>query len=79
MATKCGYLLTVTGVGKTIKSCWENLIEYIKNNLYISGQKYRMDIGKRIEPYESELTINNNEEKESSTLIPKKKTLFIKV
>jgi phosphoribosylamine-glycine ligase len=49
VATKNGYLLTVTGVGKSISSCREQLIDYIKENLYLSGMKYRSDIGKRVE------------------------------
>ncbi len=51
VATKNGYLLTVTGTGKDISSTRENLIQYIKDNLYISGMKYRTDIGKRVEEY----------------------------
>jgi len=38
-----------TGKGKDIKSVRENLIKYIKDNLYISGMKYRTDIGARVE------------------------------
>lgn len=49
VATKNGYLLTVTGAGKTIESVRESLIQYIKDNLYISGMKYRTDIGERVE------------------------------
>jgi phosphoribosylamine--glycine ligase len=49
VATKNGYLLTVTAKGKTIKDTREKLIEYIKENLYISGMKYRSDIGERVE------------------------------
>jgi phosphoribosylamine-glycine ligase len=49
VATKNGYLLTVTAKGKTIESTRNTLIEYIKDNLYISGMKYRSDIGKRVE------------------------------
>lgn len=49
VATKSGYLLTVTGKGGSIKEVREKLIEYIKDNLYISGFKYRNDIGKRVE------------------------------
>lgn len=51
VATKSGYLLTVTGTGKDIKTTRNNLIEYIKNNLYISGMKIRTDIGSRVEEY----------------------------
>ena len=49
VATKNGYLLTVTGYGPTIKDTREALIKYIKDNLYLSGMKYRTDIGRRVE------------------------------
>jgi len=49
VATKSGYLLTVTNRGKTIKESRESLIEYIKDNLKISDMFYRTDIGARIE------------------------------
>lgn len=49
VATKNGYLLTVTGKGKAIESTREALIEYIKENIYLHGMKYRHDIGKRVE------------------------------
>jgi phosphoribosylamine-glycine ligase len=54
VATKSGYLLTVTGKGKDIASVREELIQYIKDNLMIAGQKYRTDIGARVEEYEKE-------------------------
>ncbi len=76
VATKNGYLLTVTGTGRTIKETRDKLIKYIKDNLYVSGQKWRSDIGKRIEEYESEL--NTYKEESSSSLMPKKRELFIK-
>ena len=44
VATKNGYLLTVTGAGKNIPQVRENLIQYIKDNIYIPGMKYRHDI-----------------------------------
>lgn len=50
VATKNGYLLTVTGSGKDIESTRESLNKYIKENVYIKGNGYRQDIGKRIEP-----------------------------
>lgn len=54
IATPNGYLLTVTGrEGKTIKQVRENLIDYIKNNLYIPDMKIRHDIGQRVEDYYS--------------------------
>lgn len=49
VATKAGYLLTVTGRGDDIAGLREDLLEYIKENIYIEGMKYRQDIGKRIE------------------------------
>ena len=49
VCTKSGYLLTVTSVGDTIKEARKNCIKYINDNLYISGQKWRTDIGKRVE------------------------------
>jgi phosphoribosylamine--glycine ligase len=51
VATKNGYLLTVTGRGKTIGEARKNVLKYIKDNLYIAGIKYRTDIGKRVEDY----------------------------
>lgn len=55
VATDSGYLLTVTGrEGDTVEEVRENLIEYIKENIYISGQKWRTDIGKRIEEFVEE-------------------------
>jgi phosphoribosylamine-glycine ligase len=48
--TKNGYLLTVTMRGEDdVRDLRENLIEYIKQNVYIPGQKYRTDIGHRVE------------------------------
>ena len=54
-------MLTVTGrdtkgeYGKDsendIEAIRKNLLHYTKNNIYISGIKYRQDIGKRIEKY----------------------------
>jgi phosphoribosylamine--glycine ligase len=49
VSTKNGYLLTVTAKGKTIEGTREDLIKYIKDNIYLSGMKYRSDIGKRVE------------------------------
>ena len=59
VAGKCGYLLVCTIAGKSIAKIRENLLEYIKENLFISGMKYRHDLGKRVEEYESQ--IENNE------------------
>jgi phosphoribosylamine-glycine ligase len=58
VATKSGYLLTVTAIGEEIAKVREGLIEYIKDNILIAGQKYRSDIGKRVEEYEDS-TENN--------------------
>lgn len=51
VATTSGYILTVTGRGKSIKETRENLIAYIKDNLYLSNMKIRTDIGKRVEEF----------------------------
>lgn len=51
VAIKSGYLLTVTGRGESIEDTREKLLEYIKENIYIEGMKYRQDIGKRVEDY----------------------------
>lgn len=56
VATKSGYLLTVTATGESISEIREGLIEYVKDNISIAGQKYRTDIGARVEEYEKELT-----------------------
>jgi phosphoribosylamine--glycine ligase len=55
VATKNGYLLTVTMNGGEIAEIREKLIEYIKDNIFISGMKYRSDIGLRVEEYEKEM------------------------
>ena len=54
VATKSGYLLTVTAKGEEIAEIREGLIEYIKDNMMIAGMKYRSDIGLRVEEYEKE-------------------------
>lgn len=51
VATKCGYLLTVTQKGDSIADAREKTIKYIKDNLYLAGMKYRVQIGKRVEDY----------------------------
>lgn len=51
VATKSGYILTVTGRGKDVEDTRDKLIEYIKNNVYFAGNKYRYDIGERIEEF----------------------------
>lgn len=60
VATKNGYLLTVTATGEDIKTIREGLVEYIKSNLFISGMKYRTDIGKRVEDYEDAARISDD-------------------
>jgi phosphoribosylamine-glycine ligase len=55
VATKSGYMLTVTGRGASIKSTRNALIKFIKKNIYLSGMKYRTDIGSRAEEVESDL------------------------
>ena len=51
VATKNGYLLTVTAHGDDISKVRNELIKYIKDNIYIAGMKYRTDIGERVEKY----------------------------
>lgn len=51
VATKNGYLLTVTSRGEDIESMREETIEYIKENLLIADMGYRTDIGKKFEYY----------------------------
>ena len=58
VATKSGYLLTVTATGEEIAKVREGLVEYIKENMMLAGMKYRSDIGKRVEEYEAD-TENN--------------------
>jgi phosphoribosylamine-glycine ligase len=55
VATKNGYLLTVTALGTEIAAIREWLIGYIKDNFMISGAKWRSDIGMRVEEYEKEM------------------------
>lgn len=64
VATKNGYLLTVTGrssgtprlsSGGLIGTLRDQIREYIHFNLYISGMKYRTDIGKRVEEFEKQI------------------------
>jgi phosphoribosylamine-glycine ligase len=58
VATKNGYLLVVTGVDKSIAKVREKLLKYIKENIFITGQKYRHDLGSKIEEYESQIEEN---------------------
>jgi phosphoribosylamine-glycine ligase len=52
--TKSGYLYTVTARGEYISTMRDSLIHYIKQNTFISGMKFRQDIGKRVEQFEYE-------------------------
>ncbi len=52
VVTKSGYLLTITGRGDDIEDCREKLLKYVKENIYLSGMKYRQDLGKRVENFE---------------------------
>jgi phosphoribosylamine-glycine ligase len=54
VASKGGYMLVVTGTGDSIEETRENLIEYVKNNLFLSDMWYRTDLGKRIEEKQNE-------------------------
>lgn len=56
VATKGGYLLTVTMRGKDIEDAREKSKDYIKDNLYISGMTYRQDLGKKFEEHVSRFT-----------------------
>lgn len=49
VASKSGYLLTVSMRGDEISSLRDDILDYIKSNIFISGMKYRTDIGKKIE------------------------------
>ena len=56
VATKHGYLLTVTcREGECVEDLRENLIHYIKENVYISDIGYRTDIGERVREFVEEL------------------------
>jgi phosphoribosylamine-glycine ligase len=56
VATKDGYLLTVTAQGDGIANIRHELQQYIEDNLFIAGMKYRLDIGARVEDREQEIT-----------------------
>lgn len=53
VASKSGYLLVISGRTDdgTIEELRDSMLSYIKDNLYISGMKYRHDIGKRLEDF----------------------------
>ena len=52
VATKNGYLYTVTGFGNSISEVRDDIMKYIHDNVYVSNQKYRSDIGQRVEEHE---------------------------
>jgi phosphoribosylamine-glycine ligase len=54
VATKSGYILTITAKGESISKIRDEILEYIPKNILLSGMKYRTDIGKRVEEYEAE-------------------------
>jgi phosphoribosylamine-glycine ligase len=60
VATKSGYILTVTGKGSGIKEVREEILEFIKDNMLLVGAKYRQDIGLRVEEYEKEAKDDRN-------------------
>ncbi len=49
VATGNGYLLTITQLGDSIEDVREKALEFIKDNLYIAGMKYRQDLGHNVE------------------------------
>ncbi len=51
VVTDSGYLLTVTMRGDSVESLQTRTIDYIKSNMYISGMKWRDDIGSRCKAF----------------------------
>lgn len=51
VATGNGYLLTVTQIGNSIEEVRDKCLEFIRQNLYIAGAKYRQDLGKNVEEF----------------------------
>ena len=49
VATKNGYLLTITQTGDSIEDVREKALEYIKDNIHLDGMKYRQDLGHNVE------------------------------
>lgn len=47
VATDCGYMLTVTGIGETVEGVRDEIMAFVKNSVYLPGMKHRTDIGKR--------------------------------
>ena len=68
VATKNGYALTVTCSGKDISETRQNLIAYIKSNIYISNMFYRTDIGARVEEYYGISPTNKEQQKYQSEI-----------
>lgn len=59
VATKNGYLLVVTASGGIIEDLRKKLLKYIKENIFIAGQKYRHDLGSKIEEKEKQIEENS--------------------
>lgn len=51
IATKNGYLLTVSGTGESIEEVRADIIDFVKENIFITDMGYRTDIGQKIEEY----------------------------
>jgi phosphoribosylamine-glycine ligase len=51
VASKSGYLLTCTMRGGELEKTRDKLIEYIKDNLFISGMIFRQDLGRNLIDY----------------------------
>lgn len=66
VATKSGYIFTVVGNGGEIAEIREEILEYIKANVLLSGMKFRQDIGSRVEEYEEEMEHENSTEDDTA-------------
>ncbi len=75
VASKNGYLLTVTGRGKSISNVRESLIQYIKDNLFIHDMVYRTDIGTRVEEAAGVQKVNKDKLAYDAELAKLKKTI----
>lgn len=53
--TKSGYLLTVTAKGEYVSTTRDELLHFIRQNIFIPDMKYRQDVGRRVEAVEMEL------------------------
>lgn len=51
VATKNGYIMTVTASADSIKAARKQALSFIKDSIYFAGMKYRQDIGQRVEDY----------------------------